>query len=136
MYNWYAGTCGDLGNMLSFWTSWFPGLPVVFTEDDWSTQPNSERSRGNVNGCEGTYLVDLFTWLYDHNCAGSQCDNTSSPVRVMWMRGADADLPLGIYTPNGGEKSIGLRVCSNGGINNSGSNISNDYYYLRHGSCY
>lgn len=62
------------------WTSWFPGLPVVFTEDDWSTQPNGETHCGNVNGCEGTYLVDLFTWLNDHNCVGTQCDNTSSPT--------------------------------------------------------
>lgn len=144
--NGYAGICGDLGTMLNLWTGQFSGMPVVFTEDNWSDHPTNETNCPNTPatlytvGCEGTYLVDLFTWLQDHN---SYALPYGSPVRLAWFTGADFStlpepFPLGIYTPggSGGEKYFTTSYCpydSNVAGNHS---IANDFYELDVTGCY
>jgi len=98
------------------------------------TKPSRSSGSRLDAGCDGTYLVDLFTWLQDHNDA----DPNNSPLRVMWYRGADrgSGHQLGIFTPNGAGKQIYLNACNQSTINNSQSSIDNDYYWLRAPACY
>jgi len=134
-FNQPAGPCGDLGLMLNTWLNSLSGEPVIFTEDNWTSNGAVTPDCSQDDGCDGTYLVDLFTWLKDHGYTNSG----SSPIRVMWYRGADdgsGGHTLGIYTPNGVGKQIYLNACTNNAINNIESSIDNDYYYLRNGACY
>lgn len=139
VYNHYAGPCGDMNLMLSTWFTLPGNVPVIFTEVNWTSNadPSTANSGPNCSldaGCDGTYLVDLFTWLRDHNDA----DPNNSPVRVMWYRGADrgSGHQLGIFTPNGAGKQIYLNACNQSTINNGQSSIDNDYYSLRTAACY
>jgi hypothetical protein len=145
----YNGSCSNLNDMINQWTSYdFPGLPVLFTEINYN-YPSSANC-GTSTQCEGSYLVDLFTWLYDHGSNGRYADASSSPLRVMWFRGADADKPLGLYAtqnsartfvPTGVEKNVTINHCASGfgyaGPYVAGTHtMSNDYYYLDQSSCY
>jgi len=110
VYNQYAGPCGDLGLMLNTWLNSLSGEPVIFTEDNWTSNGTTTPNCGLDDGCQGTYLTDLFTWLKDHGYANPG----SSPIRVMWYRGADdgsGGHTLGIYTPSGVGKQIYLNAC-------------------------
>ena len=138
-YNHYAGPCGDMDLMLRTWFTLPGNVPVILTEVNWTSNadPSTANSGPNCSldaGCDGTYLVDLFTWLQDHNDA----DPNNSPLRVMWYRGADrgSGHQLGIFTPNGAGKQIYLNACNQSTINNSQSSIDNDYYWLRASACY
>jgi len=115
-YNAYAGPCGDLSQMLDTWLNSLSGVPVIFTEDNWTQNTNSTPDCGSEPGCEGTYLVDLFTYLKDS--ASYYTNPQASSIRVMVYRGADdgsGTHQLGIYTPGGASKQIYLNVCNNSG---------------------
>jgi len=62
-YNTYAGPCGDLYQMLNTWLNSLNGVPVIFTEDNWAQNSGGAPDYGSDPGCEGAYLVDLFTYL-------------------------------------------------------------------------
>lgn len=144
-HNRYPGVCRDLGRMLQLWTAPYRGpdgtthrLPLVFTEDNWSDHPEVTPSRpqpngthklngtqacSNVDGCEGTYLVDLFTWLDDHRqLYHTDLDAASSPLRVAWYHGADKNEPavfahigqggLGLYKGEGVQKPFHITFCA------------------------
>lgn len=143
--NTYAGICGDLASMLSLWTS-DASLPavVVFTEDNWSPDPTHEGNcpvgpNGDLTpiiGCEGTYLVDLITWLGDHR---PFTDPLSSPIRVAWFRGADGSPPLylGLYTYTGGQKDFITDVCPADSSVAGNHHMADDYQNLIQGLvCY
>ncbi len=56
--------CYDLHNMINLQVSSFAGLPVIFTEDNWTDQTASARTDGiDLNRAEAAYVVDLFTFL-------------------------------------------------------------------------
>ncbi len=136
-YNTYAGPCGDLSQMLNTWLNSLDGVPVIFTEDNWTSNGGATPDCGSDPGCEGTYLADLFTYLYDS--ASYYTNPQASAKRVMIYRGADdgsAGHQLGIYQDGTTHKQIYLNACNNGAINNSQATIDNDYYQLRHAGCY
>ncbi len=136
-YNTYAGPCGDLSQMLNTWLNSLDGVPVIFTEDNWTSNGGATPDCGSDPGCEGTYLADLFTYLYDS--ASYYTNPQASAIRVMIYRGADdgsAGHQLGIYQDGTTHKQIYLNACNNGAINNSQATIDNDYYQLRHAGCY
>jgi hypothetical protein len=116
----------------------FPGMPFIFTEDNWATQPKIETACTSLEtGCPGTYLDDLFTWLYDTN----EANPATSPVRMAWYTGADVDQPLGIYYPLGQEKVFTTPDCPNVPAAQGKQFISNNYYNLEYyststGFCY
>jgi len=96
--------------MIETWTSVgvFQGLPLFFTEVNYSACPSNSCTDQHLPDWQGSYLVDLFT--YFNKTYG---DAAHSPVRVMWLRSADADLPLGIYYgTSGGEKQAHIAQCS------------------------
>jgi len=140
--NRYAGPCYDLAAMIATWHARnFAGLNLllVFTKDNWSDHPEVTPSRpqpngthkldgtqacSNVDGCEGTYLVDLFTWLYDHRqLYHTDGDAAYSPLRVAWYHGADKAEPavfaqigqggLGLYKVEGAQKQFHITFCAN-----------------------
>ena len=136
-YNTYAGPCGDLYQMLNTWLNSLSGVPVIFTEDNWTSNGGTTPDCGSDPGCEGTYLVDLFTYLKDS--ASYYTNPQASAIRVMVYRGADdgsGTHQLGIYQDGTTHKQIYLNACNNGGINNSQATIDNDYYQLRQAGCY
>jgi len=115
-YNTYAGPCGGLSQMLNTWLNSLSGEPVIFTEDNWTQNTSATPDCGSEPGCEGTYLVDLFTYLKDS--ASYYTNPQASSIRVMVYRGADdgsGTHQLGIYTPGGASKQIHLNVCNNSG---------------------
>ncbi len=134
------------------------GIPVVFTEDNWSTNltPNSI---GNTNckpggstptsqadirqaeaTCEGAYLVDLATWLTHHpSDSNSYRVYGSSPIRIAWFRGlAGADGLLGVYNDQQQDKTFPVTQCPlNGQVAGSNSSMANDYsVFALGGYCY
>jgi len=142
----YGGICGDLQDMIYTWTAAFPApIKVVFTEDNYESSDCL-----NNDGCEGTYMVDLFTWLHDHN----SYDNAAiSPLIVAWFTGVDfsyydgrtkqtVNRPLGLYKvdTSGGQnwdKQVGIPACSNNRTNIGGTHtIAHDYTYSINTSCY
>lgn len=136
----YGGVCEDLGTMIVNWTSEFSTMPVIFTEVNWSAQPTNIAGCPNDSstlftaGCAGTYLVDLFTWLYDHN---SDAMASSSVIRVEWFRGIDADKILGLYKNNAAEKPFNTGTCPNNSAVAGFKNMSDDYHnMIVHGACY
>jgi hypothetical protein len=111
--------CFDLGTMINLWSSAiFAGLPLAFTEDNWvdracvqGTNCGSTCTQDTTT-CEGTYLVDLFTWLSDHGYT-----NPASPLRVMWFTSFDFTAddgfhPLGLYggAPPAGDKAFSVPI--------------------------
>lgn len=69
-YRGWGGVCRDLGYMLATWTSSRFNryhLPIFSTEGNWNTGTNSlgDCSDSSGYGCEGSYLVDLFSYLFD-----------------------------------------------------------------------
>lgn len=132
-----AGPCGDLGLMLDTWLNSLSGAPVFFTEDNWTSNSAPTLDCQNNNGCEGTYIADLFTYLQDS--PGYYTNPQASPIRVEVYRGADdvsGGHPLGIYHDGTTRKEVQLNVCNNSGINNAQTSIDNIYYQLRHAACY
>lgn len=106
--------CYDLRNMINLWVSSFSGLPVIFTEDNWTDQTASARTDGiDLNRAEAAYVVDLFTFLYDFNGGvpsgnSGYTDPTTSPIRVAIFRGDDAPVPddIGLYSSTGTDKAV------------------------------
>jgi len=125
--NTYAGTCGDLGGMLTLWTEPIHygrnqyQLPLVFTEDNWTTNSTAAGGAANTPSVvqaylDGAYLVDFMSWMnvWTRN-------HRDKPVRVLWYRGSDSGeqkvYNLGLYSPGGGEKGIDqLLWCHNSGV--------------------
>jgi len=154
-YRGWGGICQDLGYMLATWTGsqYNPHhIPVFITETNWSTGPDPVTC-GNPMGCEGSYLVDLFTYLFDKysrlNSLGKYSITASTaPVHLLWYRGVDAPgQPLGLYKGDGTDKDIqvfyqlpggpkpNINTCYNGAV--IGYNgLAHDYYWLRNGGCY
>jgi len=119
----YHGPCSNLNDMINLWAGQnFPGLPVLFTEDNWNDHirentvpaqyggdPNGASPDGpnaqctNITGCEGNYLADLYTWMQDHGGNGSPYYNGTSntPIRVLYFNGADYTDTHGVYQPFG-----------------------------------
>lgn len=148
LFNTYAGPCGNLQDMINTWTNatTFPGgLPVFFTETNWTTLYTSGTCSNSI-GCKGAYLMDLMTWLHKHSNYGS----TSGPLRVMWYRGADDQSesttqppplnqqpPHGLYTKSGGTEQMpadsGIVACGSIGTQPT---LLQTYSYLLNGSCY
>ncbi len=136
-HNQYAGPCGDLGLMLNTWLNSLSGVPVIFTEDNWTSNAANtpDCSSDQYTGCEGTYIADLFTYLKDTGYTNV----LSSPIRVAVYRGADDNSgghPLGLYQDGTTRKEIQLKACNNNGINNAQTSIDNIYYQLRNAACY
>lgn len=166
----YGGVCRDMAYMIETWTGrgkivgggsepnintqYLQGLPVVFTEINFSpARDNSTRPQDQQNWANdsGSYLVDLFTYLYDHNffTGGNTRAASMSPLRVAWFRGADAPgNELGLYTQNGVNKNVTIPATSKNKIGKTivtckrsnpvvGSHsLAYDYYYMRTTSCY
>ncbi len=94
--NAWQGNCQDLNLMLQAWTGStknynFQGLPVIFTETNWSVVGGHATSKcSNAAGCQAAYLVDLFTYLHDKRCqqVNGKCSVNPSnvPIRVAWHR--------------------------------------------------
>lgn len=105
--NGYIGACFDLKNMIQTWTTAFPDLPLFFTESNWSDQPAAAIHCTNYVSCEGSYVVDLFTWLHDKGYD----DPRTSHLRVTFFRGADADLSLGLFGARGNDKPFWTGYC-------------------------
>ncbi|MDB5058732.1 MAG: hypothetical protein JWO59_2204 [Chloroflexi bacterium] len=101
--------CFDIGNMLNKWLHAFPTLPIFFTEVNW----DGKSAGGSDGKGTGTYLVDLFTRLSDHDAQYRTNTPGKSPLRVAWFDGADflatvGQGTVGIYGPfaQGGEKIV------------------------------
>ena len=141
----YRNLCRNLGAMNSKWLMSFPGMPLVYTEINYGSSA-SDALR------EGSYLTDLFTYLYDTR--SQQSANPSTPyiapsydrLRVLWQSIIDfpangGTIRNGLYTsPQGGHKPFTVAYCPNPKSKNvhTGSNRYEDqvYYYLRNQSCY
>jgi len=159
--NRYAGMCYDLGTMVSLWTSSvFSGLPLVFTEDNWTDHPcrAGEALQGggvctttcqsSVVACEGAYLVDLGTWLADNQ----KGDYHTSPLRIAWFNGTDfhADpgdpafptngiATFGLYTATGQDKifTINPATCPLNGAISGTHAVASEYMLVALGGyCY
>jgi hypothetical protein len=130
--NGYAGACFNLNNMIQTWTSRFPGLPIFFTETNWSDQPTAAKRCINYNSCEGSYLVDLLTWLHDKGYDNPR----SSPLRVTYFRGADADLSLGLYGDRGNDKPFWTGYCPLAPAANGWKSLASVFGALLNGPCY
>lgn len=130
--NQYAGQSFDLGLMQNTWFVYFQTL--VATEDNWIPRGTGGTCTAGATTCEGAYLLDLFTWLYDHNYAGQ-----TSPVRCAWFRGVDeagnSDL-TGLYDASGNAKAFSLYTC--GRLNLGASTTMPNAYVLltQNGPCY
>jgi len=138
-------TCERLDFMLSTWrnTRNIPGnIPVIFTETNWSSDHYP------ATPAEGTYLADLFTWMYDHDYLYHTRTPSNSPLRVLVFRGSDAPGDnLGIYKNDGSDKpadatsntgaAIPLPACRTSAIKPGVSySIAHNYYWLRYAACY
>jgi len=98
----YTNSCSDLFDLIYSWNRYFSNVPLVFTEDNWDDHPATyDQSYGlctdTTVGCEGAFLVDLFTWLHY---------NAPPNVVALMFTGVDfsfADkqgthsVPLGLY---------------------------------------
>lgn len=146
-YNHYRGVCFDLGYMLHQWYDsvylTVAGMPKMWTEDNYSDAPYSAETQstcGDITGCEGTYLVDLMTWLYDKNWA----DPTTSPIRVAWFDGVDyydqgTLQPFGIYSLDpspGSQKFVTITACPQQTSAQGRNYVQDDYFYLTNWHCY
>lgn len=144
----YVGVCGDIGHMISLWTSDFPGLPVIFTEDNWTDHPTTPLHTahcGNYIGCAGTYLVDLRAWLHGHPAGSHYDDPSNSPIRVIWFTGinftgpppTNEAFPLGLYDKNGNVQPFNTGYCPDNSDVAGYQNLSDDYRNLIYfGTCY
>jgi len=142
----YRNLCRNLGAMNSKWLASFPGLPLVYTEISYAAFAD------NIPWA-GSYLTDLFTYLYDSR--SQQSNNVPTPyivpsydrVRVLWQSitdfpGNGRTIPDGLYDKQGGRKPFAVAICRNtkihGSLDNGGYTYTEDYvyYYLRNGSCH
>jgi hypothetical protein len=124
----YGGVCKDLAGAITLWRSYDSTMPVFFTEDNWNDQPNTITSCTNQSACEGTYLVDLFTWLADHN---SYANSSSSAVRLAWFTGVDfPGKPLGLYSTYGADKNFNTAYCPNWSSVAGTHSVANAFYWL------
>jgi hypothetical protein len=144
----------QLDRMIRLWSTPIHGqpLPVVFTETNWSDEPNtvkdSAQACSNPTGCQAAYLVDLFTYLddycklyYRNSC--EKGDFSRFPVRVAWYRGADkAEAQgsitkppvLGLYVGARSPKSAYIRDCVGRGPQSD--TLGNFYHKHRRIPCY
>jgi hypothetical protein len=82
----------------------------------------------NQSACEGTYLVDLFTWLADHN---SYANSSSSAVRLAWFTGVDfPGKPLGLYSTYGADKNFNTAYCPNSSNVAGTHSVANAFFWL------
>lgn len=143
--------------MLATWTSSRFNryhLPIFSTEGNWSTGPTSSKDCSNPYGCEGNYLVDLFSYLFDkystRNSKGKLVINPdATPVRFLFYRGDDdPGDPIGLYDVKGVAKPYSvyatytspktkkpINTCYNSQVIGF-RNMPHDYYWLRDGTCY
>ncbi len=148
--NHYADKCSDLGTMMDLWTQPIRyghhqyQLPLVFTEDNWTTNGSAGAGAANTptevqSYLDGAYLVDFMSWM--NIWARNHRDK---PVRVLWYRGSDSGeggYNLGLYYPGGGEKGIDhFHWCNNSDIKHLDgthrNTVSADFRLLaRGGSC-
>ncbi len=157
------GVCYDLAYMFQNWQKQtvLRGLPFVFTETNWSAVHDLAHCEDQDRPtCSGAYLVDLYTYLYDHcgfgsgpcHSGGIQAGNAT--LRVAWFRAVDQPEDpttgtfLGRYDTNGNGKVVTipqrLRDSRTGRIVDScrynrvyGAHpINNDYFWLRNSACY
>src|SRR5262249_38388713 len=144
----YGNACTDLGDTINRWKngwnaggqSW-PAVPLAITEMNFTANTANHQTMPAL----GDYLVDLFTWLYDHGTP-RYSDVTSNRSGVMGSGGADSGSDLGIYggkgAPGGAtamQKFIqwppppppaGGIVCPNktATVAGQGHTVANDYY--------
>ena len=152
--------CTDLYQMLVEWRthSRFQNLPIVFSETNWTSDPNNSRDcgapTGNFplcspveNGLITSYLVDLFTWLRDRGYTGP-----GGAIRVLWFRPADDASPgaghLGLYDKDGNLKTFNpsttdpqfdntLRTCpANPSLLNRYVSMAQVYTFVVGAACY
>lgn len=142
--------CGNLGAMNRVWLGRFGGksfpggLPLAYTEINYSSSGNSQQ-------LQGTYLTDLFTYLYDTRSQQSATPSTPYIVpgydrlRVWWHSIANfSNSPTGLYNSDGSEKIFTVIKCTRnsaihgGGTSVGGYSYTQDYvyYWLRNGHCY
>lgn len=147
----YGSPCSNLEAMNRTWTSHFPGLPLVYTEINSSSGLGPH---GDSTEKQGTYLIDLFSYMYRHHKSAVMHPSTDV-YRIAWYRGGDqgitaadrgADLH-GIYTVTYGKGTAGYLAgdkdifgsirCGLDNISNIGnvSTMSNDFFFLRHAMC-
>ncbi len=96
--------------MISEWTATNPGIPLVFTEDNYSAVPSPPDDYAEY---EAAYLTDLTDWLGDRNGYAYALGQT--PVRVMWFTGLDfPGKALGLYDSNASYKTVvaGMTFCT------------------------
>jgi hypothetical protein len=131
------GVCTDISSLINLWTSMFPNMPLMFTEDNWADQPNSYPNTlcATKTQCEGTYLADLFTWLEDTNGYGTA---GSSPLRVAWFTGLDIPLKfLGVLTSGTANKYFYLPTCPSTPALQGNPSEWTAFWYLDYGyRCY
>jgi hypothetical protein len=137
----YINSCTDLATMNTTWMSnpTLSGKVLMYSEINWTVYPtnNDPYDRTLYNNADGSYLVDLFGYLHNHNFTQSP---STSPLRVMWYRGNDVApsqlYAQGIYDTGGFEKTVDITTCPDNAPVNGTQTISNDYYWLRNGECH
>ncbi len=147
----YGSPCFNLEAMNRTWTSHFPGLPLVYTEINSSS---GRGLHGDSTEKQGTYLIDLFSYMYRHHKSAVMHPSTDV-YRILWYRGGDQGVnpadrgadSHGIYTVAYGKGTAGYLAsdksifgsirCRLDNISNIGnvSTMSNDFFFLRHAMC-
>lgn len=154
-----ANPCGYIDKMINMWSGIHSGsqtVPIFFTEDNWSDHPCPDHGpvftgckacpTSTVDACEGTYLVDLFTYMKDKYFPTTK---GTDRFRVLWYRGADAldtyvppKAPpdagawTGIYRYSGSPKFAYIGQCPKVKNVVGTPAISQDYLNLRYQACY
>lgn len=111
--------------MLQAWTGStrnynFQSLPAIFTETNWSVVGGHTTSKcSNAAGCQGAYLVDLFTYLHDKFCkyVNGKClvNPSNTPIRVAWHRAVNVGGPPPALPPGTQESGDNLGLWQNDG---------------------
>jgi hypothetical protein len=132
----YHDVCTDIGAMINLWDGAFSNMPVFFTEDNWADQPNMSPSNLCISPiqCEGAYLADLFTWLFDKGLTNP----STSPIRLAWFTGFDIPMrPLGVRTAGAADKYLGLATCPSTPLIQGFTAVWSIFWYLDFGyTCY
>ena len=85
----YPGSCQDISNLTDGWTYLtFPNIVHVATEDNYSSLPSAPYPPfQNATNLEGSYLMDLATWMWWYLGESSELQY---PFEVMWFSGLDS----------------------------------------------
>ena len=112
--------CANLSYMITFWrgslnsvNNNFNGvqIPLLMTEINYGSGASCQIPSYDL-GREGSYQMDLFTWLYDHLGYGNAI---SYPVRTIWYANNDtANDPIRC-PKQPGSPYLGLHFATNGG---------------------